>query len=44
VAGYTNQDVSFLLVSLAVLLGGLFWLWGARYLERDTELAPTRLP
>ena len=26
-----------------ILLSGLFWLWGTRYLDRDTELAPTRM-
>jgi MFS family permease len=26
-----------------MLLSGLFWLWGTRYLDRDTELAPTRM-
>jgi hypothetical protein len=25
-----------------ILLAAVFWLWGARYLERDTALAPTR--
>jgi MFS family permease len=43
IAGHWNQDVSFIVVSAMVLVGGLFWIWGARYLERDTELAPTRL-
>jgi len=43
IAGYYNPDVSFIVVSVAVLIGGLFWLWGTRYLERDTALAPTRL-
>lgn len=43
IKGYTNPNVSFLVVSGAVLIGGVFWLWGARYLERDTRLAPTRL-
>ena len=33
----------FIAVSVTVLLGGLLWLWGARYLECDTEPAPTRL-
>lgn len=33
----------FLAVSVAMLVGGLFWLWGARYLERDTALASTRM-
>ncbi len=31
------------LVSLVLLLGGMLWLWGARFLQRDIELAPTRL-
>jgi MFS transporter, Spinster family, sphingosine-1-phosphate transporter len=43
ITGYCNQDVSFIVVSLAMLVGGVFWLWGARYLERDTALAPLRL-
>jgi MFS family permease len=38
-----NMTAGFLAVSGAVLLGAILWLWGARYLERDTELAPTRL-
>jgi MFS family permease len=36
-------DYAFLAVSVTALVGGLFWLWGVRYLERDTLLAPTRL-
>ena len=43
IAGFSSMNVGFVFVSLAVLVGGLFWLWGARYLARDTELAPTRL-
>ncbi len=43
----TNTDgglrVGFVVVSAMILLGGVFWLWGARYLERDTQLAPARL-
>jgi hypothetical protein len=27
-----------------VLVGGVLWLCGVRYLERDTALAPTRGP
>jgi MFS family permease len=42
-SGRWNPDVSFTVVSIAMLVGGLFWLWGSRYLERDTALAPTRL-
>jgi MFS family permease len=30
-------------VSAAILIGGICWLCGARYLERDTKLAPTRI-
>ena len=26
-----------------ILLAGFFWLWGSRYLDRDTALAPTRI-
>jgi MFS family permease len=38
-----RMDIAFLCVSATILIGGLLWLWGARYLERDTALAPTRL-
>ncbi len=33
------------LLSLAapIALSGFFWLWGTRYLDRDTELAPRRM-
>ncbi|MGC3972706.1 MAG: MFS transporter [Pirellulales bacterium] len=30
-------------VSVAILLSGVFWLLGTKHLQRDTELAPTRL-
>jgi MFS family permease len=36
--------LAFQVVSVMVLVGGVLWLWGARYLKRDTELAPVRLP
>jgi hypothetical protein len=36
-------DVGFYVISLTILLGGVLWFWGARYLEEDTRLAPTRL-
>ena len=39
-----DLNAAFYLVSITVLIGGIFWLWGARYLQRDTDLAPTRLP
>lgn len=38
-----NMRVAFLVVALMFLVSAVFWLWGARYLERDTKLAPTRL-
>jgi MFS transporter, Spinster family, sphingosine-1-phosphate transporter len=37
-----GMDFSFCVVSLAIGLAAILWLWGARYLERDTALAPTR--
>jgi MFS family permease len=39
----SNLDWAFGLVSVTVLIGGILWLWGMFYLERDTKLAPTRL-
>ena len=33
----------FLAVSAFLLVGGMFWLWGARHLQRDTAAAPQRL-
>ncbi|MFN4259927.1 MAG: spinster family MFS transporter [Gemmataceae bacterium] len=43
VAKAAGLDGGFILVSVLVLVGGAAWLYGARYLQRDTELAPTRL-
>jgi MFS family permease len=40
----SDLNAAFYFVSFTVLLGGILWLWGARHLQRDTELAPTRLP
>jgi predicted MFS family arabinose efflux permease len=37
-----NMNAGFLAISVTILISGLFWLFGARYLARDTELAPTR--
>jgi MFS family permease len=45
IIGQENRyDLAFEVVSVMVLIGGLLWLWGSRYLQRDTELAPARLP
>jgi predicted MFS family arabinose efflux permease len=43
IAGHSSLNVGFRFVSGMVLVGGLLWLWGARFLERDTALAPHRL-
>jgi MFS transporter, Spinster family, sphingosine-1-phosphate transporter len=38
-----NFKLAFLVVSGMILLSGIFWWLGARYLEEDTAAAPTRL-
>jgi MFS family permease len=38
-----DMNVGFRAVSIAIVVGGIFWLLGARYLDRDTQLAPTRI-
>jgi MFS family permease len=38
-----NMNAAFLVVGVMFLVSGLIWLIGARYLARDTELAPRRL-
>jgi MFS family permease len=38
-----SLDAGFIVVSLLMLAGSLFWIWGTFHLQRDTELAPTRL-
>jgi predicted MFS family arabinose efflux permease len=43
IAGRSSLNLAFQFVSAMVLVGGLLWLWGAKYLERDTALAPHRL-
>lgn len=43
IASRSSLHVGFIVVAFLVLVSGLLWLWGARYLERDTALAPTRL-
>jgi MFS family permease len=39
--GGINTGFGFMAAIMGV--GGLIWLWGMRYLQRDTELAPSRL-
>lgn len=43
VPGKPNMNAGFLAVSFMILLGGILWLWGVRYLKRDTEMAPKLL-
>jgi MFS family permease len=38
-----NLRLGLLLLAGPIALSGLFWLWGTRHLDRDTELAPTRV-
>lgn len=38
-----NMDTAFTLVGFMFLVSGALWLWGSRFLARDTALAPTRL-
>jgi hypothetical protein len=38
-----RYELGFIVVSVTVLIGGLFWLLGMRHLARDTALAPHRL-
>jgi len=40
---YGDMNKSFVVVGLMFLAAGILWLIGSRYLQRDTELAPTRL-
>lgn len=41
--GEDNLDLGFTVVAVVTAIGGVAWLCGARFLERDTRLAPTRL-
>jgi len=43
VSGYWNISAGFSAVSAFLAIGGLVWLWGGRYLDRDTQLAPQRI-
>jgi MFS family permease len=39
----SSLRLGLLLLAGPIGLSGLFWLWGTRHLDRDTELAPTRV-
>jgi len=38
-----NMDAGFVVVSLAILVGGVLWMLGTKHLPGDTARAPTRL-
>jgi MFS family permease len=38
-----NMNVGFGAVGAMMLAGGAFWIWGAKYLDRDTAAAPKQL-
>jgi predicted MFS family arabinose efflux permease len=41
--GHRSWDAAFIVVAVVMALAGGLWWWGAKYLQRDTELAPSRL-
>jgi MFS family permease len=43
VRDHYDWERSFIVVSAMMLVGGVLWLCGAPFLQRDTELAPRRL-
>lgn len=43
IADRASLRIGFLVVSVMILLSGVLWCWGARYLEEDTAKAPFRL-
>jgi MFS family permease len=38
-----SLHMGLLILAGPIALSGFFWLWGTRYLDHDTELAPTRV-
>ena len=41
--GQWGKRAGFELIAAFLVVGGLLWLWGGRYLQHDTEIAPQRL-
>lgn len=44
VADRSSMRTGMAIVAGAIVIAGIFWIIGARHLDRDTELAPSRLP
>ena len=40
IADHSSLSTAFTIVSILVLAGGWLWLWAARHLDHDTEMAP----
>jgi MFS transporter, Spinster family, sphingosine-1-phosphate transporter len=40
---HSGFKLGFIVVSITMLLGGILWLWGMKYLADDTRAAPTLL-
>lgn len=43
IADMHSLRLGLMLLAGPIALSGIFWLWGVRYLDKDTELAPTRI-
>lgn len=43
IADHYSMAAGFAVISVTMALGGILWVWGARYLPADTAAAPTRL-
>lgn len=43
IADYSSKGTAFFVTSILVAVGGVIWLCGIPYLQRDTALAPTRI-
>jgi hypothetical protein len=37
IAGHSSSATAFVVISAMMLVSGSFWLWGARFLERDMK-------
>jgi MFS family permease len=41
--GHHSWNAAFTVVAVVMALAGILWLWGARYLQADTQLAASRI-